>query len=77
MKAVIYGPLRVTPGSLAVTRSFGDVRAKDPYYNGKKGVVIAIPEIKAINIKKHDDFIIMASDGIWDKITNKDAVNTT
>jgi len=29
------------PGRLFVTRSFGDIEAKDVYYGGKRNVIIA------------------------------------
>jgi len=46
-------------GSLAVTRSFGD------FYYKKKGLS-SVPEITTVQIGKDDEFIIMATDGIWD-----------
>jgi len=42
---MLYGPYRVLPGRLSVSRTFGDIEAKLEKYSGKKGVVIAIPEI--------------------------------
>lgn len=42
---MLYGPYRVLPGRLSVSRTFGDIEAKDESLGGKKGVVIAEPEI--------------------------------
>jgi len=53
-----------------VTRAFGDIKAKFAKFGGKQGVVIAEPEIKVLKINKNHDFILLASDGIWDKINN-------
>ena len=58
--SAIIGPLRVYPGKLAVSRAFGDIRAKKSKYGGKKGVIIAEPEIKILKIKKNHDFIVLA-----------------
>lgn len=67
------GPHRVFPGRLSVCRTFGDAEAKlGP--NGNPNVVIAVPEIKSFKIEEGHDFIIMGSDGIFDKLSNKEAV---
>lgn len=68
------GPKRVFPGQLSVSRTFGDPQAKLPCFSGKPGVVSAIPEIKAFKVLTQYDFIIMGSDGIYDKMSNKDVV---
>ena len=67
------GPLRVLPGRLSVSRTFGDVEAKIAKYGGNPNVVVATPEIKSFRITKDHDFIVMACDGIFDKLNNKDA----
>ena len=41
----IFGPHRILPGRLSVTRSFGDIQAKLPIYGGNPNVLIAEPEI--------------------------------
>lgn len=51
---------------MAVSRAFGDLDAK-PY-------VAHEPEIFDYSIKK-DRFIIMASDGLWDVLSNQEAVD--
>ena len=53
------------PG-LAMTRSMGDLVAKSV------GVTYE-PEIKVINnLSKNDKFIVLASDGLWDRIPNEE-----
>ena len=31
---IVYGPIRVFPGRLSVSRAFGDIEAKKPRYGG-------------------------------------------
>lgn len=45
-KEVVVGPLRVLPGRLSVSRTFGDAEAKLLKTGGNPKVVIAEPEIK-------------------------------
>jgi len=73
---VILGPHRVLPGRLSVSRTFGDMEAKLPKYGGNPNVVIAEPEIRAMKIDKSCDFIALACDGIFDKLTNQDVIKT-
>lgn len=74
---VLYaGPFRVRPGGLSVSRTFGDIEAKREALGGKKGVVVADPEISSHVIEADDDFVLMASDGIFDTMTNQQIVDT-
>ncbi|XP_030451255.1 probable protein phosphatase 2C 30 [Syzygium oleosum] len=54
-------------GSLAVSRSIGDQQLKR--------WVIADPETKTLQITPDCEFIVLASDGLWDKVTNQEAVD--
>lgn len=49
-----------------MSRSFGDISAKDPLLGGKKGVLIADAEITIYKISKNTDFLFMGCDGIFD-----------
>jgi protein phosphatase 2C family protein 2/3 len=73
-KELIVGPLRVLPGRLSVSRTFGDVEAKMTKYGGNPNVVIATPEIKSFRITKDHDFIVLGCDGIFDKLSNHDTI---
>jgi protein phosphatase 2C family protein 2/3 len=64
----------VLPGRLSVSRTFGDLEAKIEKRKGNRNVVIAVPEIKSFRITGDHDFIALASDGIYDKINNKEAI---
>ena len=35
----ILGPLRILPGKLSVSRTIGDVEAKEPELGGNKGII--------------------------------------
>jgi len=67
------GPARVwhlhedIPG-LAMSRSFGDAAAAEVGVN-------AIPEITEMNLVEADKFMILASDVVWEFISNDQAVN--
>ena len=54
-------------GILILTRSFGDK-------NMKKYGVICEPEFFCKKIKEHDKYIIIASDGLWDVISENDII---
>ncbi|MED6174519.1 hypothetical protein PIB30_069825 [Stylosanthes scabra] len=54
-------------GSLAVSRGIGDRHLKQ--------WVIAEPETKVIRIEPEHDLLILASDGLWDKVSNQEAVD--
>ena len=67
------GPLRVWlpnndyPG-LLITRAFGDSV-------GSQVGIHCIPEIELHNFTKEDKYIILASDGVWEKISNQEAAD--
>ena len=54
-------------GVLAVTRSLGDLSFP--------GLVIAEPEIKVVDLTPQDEFVIVATDGVWGAMTSQQAVN--
>lgn len=72
----VLGPHRIYPGKLSVSRSFGDVHIKHPKYGGIFNLLIAEPEIREIAISNDADFILMGCDGIFDHMTNEEAVNS-
>lgn len=64
-KEMIIGPLRVLPGRLSVSRTFGDIEAKIEKRGGNRNVIIAVPEIKSFRIVDDHDFIVLASKNIY------------
>lgn len=57
-------------GHLAVSRAFGDLRMKET-----NRFVSSEPEISVVPLMPEDKFIILASDGLWDVLTNQEAVD--
>ena len=66
----------MNPGRLSVSRTFGDPLAKFERFGGNPDVVIATPDITSIKVdmKKHD-FIVVASDGIFDRMTSEEVIS--
>jgi serine/threonine protein phosphatase PrpC len=61
-----HGILRIQ-GSLAVSRGIGDAHLKK--------WVIAEPETQILSITSESEFLILASDGLWDKVSNQESVD--
>lgn len=57
-------------GHLAVSRSFGDLRMKEV-----QRYVSAEPEMTVVPLTPNDKFVVLASDGLWDVLTNQEAVD--
>lgn len=67
-KIELYGVPRVN--GLAVARSIGD----KPIKRAGKGQVIATPEYGQYQLTKDNEFMILASDGLWDTVDNEKAL---
>ena len=63
-RIVWYGTWRVE-GILAVTRAIGDRRLKK--------YVSAVPDIRTRQLTEGDDFLILATDGVWDVLSSQSA----
>lgn len=66
----VYGPDRVFPGGLAIARSIGTIKCKDPKFGAVKGGIIAYPDIHFFNPKDGIRWLVMGSDGLWDYYPN-------
>ncbi|KAI0496188.1 hypothetical protein KFK09_022495 [Dendrobium nobile] len=53
--------------SLAISRAIGDVNLKE--------WIISEPETRRLSLTQDCEFLIMASDGLWDKVSNQEAVD--
>lgn len=71
----LIGPYRVFPGRLSVSRTIGDIEAKDERYGGNPKVVIPTPEIRCFKIKPNYDYIVIGCDGVFEKLNNTDVCN--
>ena len=65
-------PWRVLPGRLSVSRTFGDIEAKEEKFGGKKGVVVALPDITESELNDEYNFIVLGCDGIFDVLSNEE-----
>ncbi|XP_078156210.1 putative protein phosphatase 2C 74 [Carex rostrata] len=62
-----YGSVWRVQDSLAVSRAFGDILLKK--------WVISEPEIRKLQITSDCGFLVMASDGLWNTVSNQEAVD--
>ena len=67
-------PWRVSPGGLSVSRTFGDIEAKEEKYGGMKKVVVALPDITEYELSEEINFIVLGCDGIFDVLSNEDLI---
>ncbi|KAJ0080600.1 hypothetical protein Patl1_22328 [Pistacia atlantica] len=62
----VWLPNEESPG-LAMSRAFGD-------YCLKECGLISVPEVTQRHITSKDQFVVLATDGVWDVISNQEAV---
>lgn len=60
-------------GDLAVGRALGSPLLKR---DASKRALVATPEMGSSSLSGAEDFLVLASDGVWDSLTNRDAVQT-
>jgi len=62
--------------TLAVARSFGDFGFKErTSLTADEQMVVARPEITIVKLVEDVDFLLLATDGIWDRLSNQQAVD--
>lgn len=75
-------------GLIQISRSIGDVYLKKPEYNREplyakfrlrepfeNPILSSEPAISVHELQPHDQFVIFASDGLWEHLTNQEAVD--
>ncbi len=63
-------------GTLGVARSFGDFNFKcDKAREPTEQLVTALPDVFTVEIDPSIDFMVLASDGVWDVMTNQQVVD--
>ncbi len=63
-------------GILGVARSFGDFVFKSDLGRGQtEQLVTALPDVFTVEIDPNIDFMVLASDGVWDVLTNQQVVD--
>ncbi|GAB2277386.1 hypothetical protein Dimus_012090 [Dionaea muscipula] len=63
-----YGPLRCWPGGLCLSRSIGDTDVGE--------FIVPVPHVKQVKLSSAGGRLIIASDGIWDALSNDNAAKT-
>lgn len=63
----VWQPEEESPG-LAMSRAFGD-------YCIKEYGLVSVPEVTQRHISTRDQFVILATDGVWDVISNEEAID--
>ncbi|CAM9123690.1 unnamed protein product [Scytosiphon promiscuus] len=66
-------------GSLAVTRAVGDAYLKKAVFSFspyKEGVpyITAEPVVTTVELTSNDRFLVLATDGVWEQVSNEEAV---
>lgn len=59
-------------GKYSVSRAFGDKKIKKI---GQLAIVMSEPEIQTYSVTRNDQFLIIASDGLWDSFGNQTVVS--
>ncbi len=59
-----------------MSRSFGDIEAKNPKFGGMPNVLISTPDIKSVKLTEDIDFIVLGCDGIFDQMSNEEVVES-
>lgn len=57
-----------------MSRTFGDIEAKLERFGGKAGVVVAEPELRSFRITDDHEFVVLACDGVFDKLSSREVV---
>eukprot|EP00803_Ostreobium_quekettii_P000223 evm.model.scf_832.1 EVM.evm.TU.scf_832.1 scf_832:54025-55977(-) len=63
-------------GTLAVTRALGDHHMADlrPPWAWGASPVLALPTVREVALTEEDEFLLLATDGLWDVVTSHTAV---
>lgn len=69
---VNFGPHLISPGKLKVSRAIGDLDAKYEEYGGNPNVLIPDPHIKSFPIRPDQDFILIGTSPIFEKLSNRE-----
>lgn len=59
-----------------MSRTFGDIEAKLTNLGGNPNVIVAEPDIKHFEITSNFDFLYLGCDGIFDRLSNREVVDT-
>jgi len=70
------GALRLWPGGFSVSRTLGDIDYKILKRNkvSSLDILVAFPDLVSLTVTPQDEFVILGSDGLWDVVSNEEAV---
>ncbi|GFX33001.1 probable protein phosphatase CG10417 [Trichonephila clavipes] len=60
---------------LNLSRAFGDYKFKGDSFVPAQQCITAEPYVTSIDIQKEDDFLVIASDGIWNSMNSQDVID--
>lgn len=66
----LLGPSRIIPGYLSVSRTIGDYSIKQE----NSEMIIATPSIEVYSIDKKCEYLIMGSDGVFERMSHSDII---
>jgi serine/threonine protein phosphatase PrpC len=69
---VMFGRVQ---GILAVSRAFGDLSFKSPANGSALDFVSADPFVAKERVRLEDQFLVIACDGLWDKLTYQEVTD--
>jgi protein phosphatase 1G len=71
----IGGVCRVN-GNLNLSRAIGDLKYKgNTELPAKDQIITAQPDVQRVSLTAEDTFFLLACDGVWDVMTNQEAVD--
>ncbi|KAI8471037.1 MAG: phosphatase 2C-like domain-containing protein [Monoraphidium minutum] len=71
----IGGVCRVN-GNLNLSRAIGDLKYKtNQTLEAKDQIITAEPDVRKVALQPEDEFFLLACDGVWDVMTNQEAVD--
>jgi protein phosphatase 1G len=62
-------------GNINLSRSIGDFEYKQPKRPAFEHMVTAFPEVRTVDLTPQDDFLVLACDGVWDMVSNKQCID--
>lgn len=74
LKAGCYVQNGRVNGVLSLSRAFGDFVFKSDNLPPEAQAVTAMPDVIHVELTPHDEFVIIACDGVWDILSNEKAV---
>ena len=60
---------------MAVSRALGDHEYKNPELEPKNQIISPVPDVNVFDRDKEDMFIVLASDGVWDVMSNEEVMD--